>query len=60
MVEVFKKCNEAAKGKQETGKSSPEIPRISTSPSRKLPLFVTYPNYCDGRCIPPGENKVLD
>ena len=59
-MEVFKKCNEVAKWEQETGKTSPEIQNRSPPPSRKLPLFVTYPNYCDGCFIPPGENTFLD
>ena len=39
---------EVAKLEQQTGKSSPEIQKMSPSPSRKLPLFVTYSNYCNG------------
>ena len=66
LAEVFKKCNEIAKWEEETGKRSPDFPRKSLSdgdpdhPSRKLPLFVSYPNYSDGKFIPPGKNKVLD
>ena len=66
MVEVFKKCNEVAKWEEKTGKTSPEIQKRSLSegdgdwPFRKLPLFVSYPNYSDGQFVPPGKNKVLD
>ena len=60
LAEVFKKCNEVAKWEEETGKRSPDFPKRSPSPSRKLSLFVSYPNYSDGKFIPPGKNKVLD
>ena len=43
--EVFKKCNEIAPWEKDTGKSSPELPR-------KLPTYVVYQNYSDGKFIP--------
>ena len=64
MVEVFKKCNDIAKWEKKTGKTSPEIPKTSLSDgeqsSNKLPQYVSYPNYSDGKFIPSGTNKVLD
>ena len=64
MVEVFKKCNEIAKWEEKTGKTSPEIPKTTLSDgeqsSNKLPQYVSYPNYSDGKFIPSGTNKVLD
>ena len=66
LAEVSKKCNEVAKWEEETGKRSPDFLRKSLSdgdggqPSRRLPLLVSYPNYSDGKFIPPGKNKVLD
>ena len=64
MVEVVKKCNEIARWETKTGKTSPEIPKTTLSDeeqsSTKLPQFVSYPNYSDGRFIPSGTNKVLD
>ena len=66
MVEVFKKYNEISKWEKETGKTSPEIPRVNLSEgdreqsSNKLPRYVSYPNYSDGRFIPSGTNRVLD
>ena len=64
MVEVFKKCNEIARWEEKTGKTSPETPKTSLSDgeqsSNKLPQYVSYPNYSDGKFIPSGTNKVLD
>ena len=60
LAEVFKKCNEVAKWEEETGKRSLDFPTGSPSSTRRLPTFVSNPNYSDGKFIPSGKNKVLD
>ena len=60
LADLFKKCNEVAKWEEETGKRSPDLPTGSSSPTSRLPTYVSYPNYSNGRFIPSGTNKVLD
>ena len=45
---------------EETGKRSPDFSTGSPTPTRRLPTYVSYPNYSDGKFIPLGKNKVLD
>ena len=59
IAEVFRKYNEITQGEKESGKTSSELPRSSTT-SRKLPAYAIYQNYSDGKFIPAGQNKVLD
>ena len=60
LAEVFKKYNEVAKWEEETGKRSPDFQTGSPSLTRRLPTYVSYPNYSDGKFIPSEKNKVLD
>ena len=60
LAEVFKKCKEVEKSEEETGKRSPDFHTGSPSQTRRLPTYVSYPNYSDRKFIPSGKNKVLD
>ena len=65
MVEVFKKCNEIARWEEKTGKTSPEIPKVTLSDEDsgqstcKLPLYVSYPNYSDEKFVPSGQIYIM-
>ena len=59
ITEVFRKCNEIAQWEKDTGKTSSELPR-SPPPSRRLPNYVFYQNYSDGKFIPAEQTQVLD